>query len=709
MCSATAASAAGLIFLDDLNGHPAGTDIVVTTPDSNGLAWTGTAGEIFYVLPGGVADFGPNSDHAIVQSTLSPSFSFSTLPPGEVVHLQVKMRNISFFPAANPLASSRVDLLTGAGGVIYLGELHSAGYWAANSAPAPAGAGTPIQSSITTGQSSLFLLDLYLDPYDEFADGPEKNALLGVSEIVEGEIVSTHLYCGRIDDLAHDTVITAVQLVRNIHNVVFFDDLILEAIATPRFIVFADDLDGSEGDLAGTTPDANGAVWTEAGSLAGELRFGALGGVEDDGPNSGDTIVASNLLIPFDFDELASGSCTVLHVQVTMENIAPLPAANVLESTRLELLTSAGGVIYLGELDTVGRWGANAGLTLGAAGSPISSGATTAQPDPFVLDLYLDPKDSFENGTLSNVELALFGHPKISGNLVGLAPDTVITAVRLVRDGDDVVAFDDLLIEVMCAPQLFKNDLSPMSLSKEAVNDTGQPATGFEWLVLGRHTILGERASPGFFNDFSVEHNSGTTLLRWEAAAPFSLDPGNSASFAFEVGGEAPITLKAAWTSGGVVTGCAPQLTIAPDFVFFFWILAAMDLPPFCPEFDVYVGEISVEWLADEAALEDLSSTADRSPIRTDVLPGLFLIPWRADLPLALPLPPPPNAHFGVIKLSVADNPGLTGASVDFLQVALGPVPKVPAGSHWGTAILIALLASLGASVASRARSVRAR
>lgn len=225
---------ATVIFRDGLDGAP-GTDIGGTVPFGGG-AWTGTGGQFLFATGGGVQDVGPNirQSSARTISTLSPAFALTSLAAGEVLHLQATMANISATPATNIFESTRVDLVTGTPSIgnITLGELSFAppgqisnnGNWGANTY-----GGSPITSGITTGNSGQVLLDLYLDPNDVFQDGTNLNAIVTVNG---GPPIR-----GEIKDLASTTVINQIQLVRNLDDEVFFNDLTLErmpACATPH-------------------------------------------------------------------------------------------------------------------------------------------------------------------------------------------------------------------------------------------------------------------------------------------------------------------------------------------------------------------------------------------------------------------------------------------------------------------------------------------
>jgi cysteine-rich repeat protein len=253
------------------------------------------------------------------------------------------------------------------------------------------------------------------------------------------------------------------------------------------------------------------------------------------------------------------------------------------------------------------------------------------------------------------------------------------------------------------------------AIAKHVLNHTGQPANGFEWLVEGNYSSVPvlNYQSPASFSAFSKTLFSGNTLFRWEAVPPTAtIAAGASADFAFRVAGPPPNTLKAAWTLNGVVTACIPQITLidVPHFgciggCDFLYFRNTVNDPPICPDTDLYVGDISIEWLQTEAPLEDLNEFADRSPIRTDVVPGTHMIPAGFEVPLSTPLPPPADATFAMIKVSIADDPGLTDASTDYFQVAMSPLPPaVPAASRWGTVALVALITLLWAHVTIQRR-----
>lgn len=268
---------AATIFADDLDGTP-GAAIIGTAPEVGGNAWTGfgaqPSGQFHFAAGGGVADVGPNIylSHAGVASTLQSSFVFSSLASGEVLHVRVRMANISATPVSNLLASSRLDLVVDTSGRIYLGELNTGGDWGANAI-----GGNSISSGVTTGQSGLFTLDLYLDPLDVAGDGPTQNALLSVN--------SACLVPGSIVGLSTSTVLSAVLMIRNIDNEVLFDDILIQSGPLPAPCLCESDsalvvhyrfdepsslgLDSSANGLDGEI----GAVGGARGSCGAALRF----------------------------------------------------------------------------------------------------------------------------------------------------------------------------------------------------------------------------------------------------------------------------------------------------------------------------------------------------------------------------------------------------------------------------------------------------
>jgi hypothetical protein len=167
------------------------------------------------------------------------------------------------------------------------------------------------------------------------------------------------------------------------------------------------------------------------------------------------------------------------------------------------------------------------------------------------------------------------------------------------------------------------------------------------------------------------------------------------------------------WTRDGVVTGCIRQGTITDvdnnvasgDFTVFLGNTIE-DFVLFPCSGGLYIGGIVAEWLGSEAPLEDLTEGADRSPIRTDVIPGTHFVAAGAEIPVSIP-PPPAGARFAVIKLAIAGDPGLTDASVDYVQFGIpsptGPAVTVPVVSQLGLAALGVLILGLGMH-ASRAR-----
>jgi len=441
LATACAVADIGIVFQDDLDG-PAGLDIVGTTPEIGGSAWTNGGlqfGQFHFAAAGGAQDAGPNSrtTNSYVSSTLTSPFVLSSLGPGQILHLRVTMANISGAPSTNPFESSRVDLVANtSGGIIGLGELGTGRNWGANS-----GMGDALASAVTTAQSGQFTLDLYLDPNDVFADGAQLNAIVTVNG---GCRIG-----GVIEGLSTGTSISAVRLVRNVDDEVLFDNLTLETIAPPTWssMLFQDDLDGPTGaSIVDTSPETGGAAWTESGLSADQFHFAGSSGVQDTGPNGLNASVTSALLSPFGLSSLSVGE--VLHLHITMANIAASPVANPFESSRVDLITNtSGGLIGLGELGTGHSWGANS-----AMGNPISSGLTTGQSGSFVLDLYLDPNDALGDGNDGNAIVTLNGGPVIRGTITDLSSGTTVTAVRLVRNVDDEVFFDDLFLERACLP-----------------------------------------------------------------------------------------------------------------------------------------------------------------------------------------------------------------------------------------------------------------
>jgi len=429
------------LFFDDFEG-PAASEIIGTIPEVGGSAWTGAglqpSGQ-FRFAASGVEDVGPNGLNAMVHSVLAAPYSLSELAEGEVLRLSVTMSNRAGSPPANLLQSSRVDLGSTTSGNIMMGEIATGGTWGANS-----DAGDAIPSGVSTGTPGRFDLQLYLDPRDEFADGPTFNAAFRLGD---GCLVP-----GSIQNLSTGTVVAALRLVRNIDDEVLFDDLRLASVPVPASgttVLFHDALDDTLGtELIGTIPDQGGGPWTGGGSLSsGEFRFADGGGVTDEGPNARihHAIVTSALTGGVSFASLAQTA--PIRLRVTMRNLAADPAVNPFESTRVDLRTDDGNWLYLGELHTAGDFASSSSALV-----PMPSSVSTRQGARTDLELFLDPYDAIGDGASYNALLRVNSGPPIRGLLASLTPNTVLTDLQLVRNVDDEVLFDDLTLDVACVP-----------------------------------------------------------------------------------------------------------------------------------------------------------------------------------------------------------------------------------------------------------------
>jgi uncharacterized repeat protein (TIGR01451 family) len=261
-------------------------------------------------------------------------------------------------------------------------------------------------------------------------------------------------------------------------------------------------------------------------------------------------------------------------------------------------------------------------------------------------------------------------------------------------------------------------DYSLGSVNKAFSNGTNQPANDFEWLLEGTPLVIGHHDGPASgnpsstFGSFTINQVGGNTLLTWRNPGA-NIAPGGLAQLGFSVLGPMPKTLKTTWTLDGLVTGCVPQATVSvddfgsipPDFTLLFGN-TAQDFGQLGPCWGTkFIGGIVVEWLDTEAPLEDLVEGVDRFPVRTDVIPGTYSMPGDTELPLSIPSPPA-NARFAVVKVSIADNPGMTDPSIDYVQVEFQPAPAVPVASQWGHVTLIALVAWFGTQFSRRSKAL---
>jgi hypothetical protein len=95
----------------------------------------------------------------------------------------------------------------------------------------------------------------------------------------------------------------------------------------------------------------------------------------------------------------------------------------------------------------MGDYGANADVD-----APMVSGVPTQQAGRTDLEVYLDPNDAIGDGSSYNAVLRVNGGNPIRGLLASVSASTTITEVRLIRNVDDEVLFDDLTIETTCVP-----------------------------------------------------------------------------------------------------------------------------------------------------------------------------------------------------------------------------------------------------------------
>jgi hypothetical protein len=257
----------------------------------------------------------------------------------------------------------------------------------------------------------------------------------------------------------------------------------------------------------------------------------------------------------------------------------------------------------------------------------------------------------------------------------------------------------------------FGDHLAPeVTVTKEIVNDTGQPVNDVEWTVYGDYTSTLVAHSDGPFQNFAVTLVGGNTRFTWSNPAA-NIAPGGSVTLGVTVYEPYPITKRVTWTFNGQFIDCVEQVSDvdnvveADDFTSLFGNTIS-DFGEIDPcEYDRWVGDAFVEWLATEAPIEDLTDGVDRSPLRTDVISGTYQVPPDTEVPLTTP-PPPAGARFAVIRFAVADGPGLTDASIDYVQVGVpapsAAGPAVPVASRLGVVALVVLLLLLGSTIRRR-------
>jgi len=257
-------------------------------------------------------------------------------------------------------------------------------------------------------------------------------------------------------------------------------------------------------------------------------------------------------------------------------------------------------------------------------------------------------------------------------------------------------------------PDLTKFGIPRDCISKRATNRTGQPANDFHWVVQGYYPLfpfnfLLSHNSTHPYTGFSAIPVQGNTVFTW--TFPDDVSAGDWVYFGYCVPPQLPHTVSTVWTSNGIITGWIPQMSFVDPNVSspvkgikngVLRFENTVDDPPDSPGGALHAGNISIEWLAGPAPLDDLNEFATLSPLRVDVVGGTHLVAAGATLPLSIPLPPA-DARFALVKVSIADDASLTDASVDYIQVSLPPF--LPTLSKSGMAMLFAFVALIGTVV----------
>jgi len=222
-----------------------------------------------------------------------------------------------------------------------------------------------------------------------------------------------------------------------------------------------------------------------------------------------------------------------------------------------------------------------------------------------------------------------------------------------------------------------------VGVNKDLQNNTGQIADGIKILIGGSYTALSHYdgyPANRFSKYTETPAAGGTTMLTW--SHPNSgVQPGQITHVGLAIPASALNILGVFWIRDEKTIGCAHQVSTHTHS----WgspgariIYANNTLA--CQRIKRYVGEMVVEWHAEQVPLADLNPRIHRKPIRTDVIhhPVISLVPGataRVPVPTA-----PANARFGVIVHKVSGDPKLAGPDVttDFLEFAVTRSPVRP-------------------------------
>ena len=203
-----------------------------------------------------------------------------------------------------------------------------------------------------------------------------------------------------------------------------------------------------------------------------------------------------------------------------------------------------------------------------------------------------------------------------------------------------------------------------VSVNKDLINTTRQPATGIRIVVAGIREITWhfDDYPPTPWPAFTVSYVGGNTVLEWSGK---NVAPSSMTHVGAQMAGSTLTIVSMAWLKDSTVIGIPIQLNhrllgngtvlvLANDFV---------------PEV-VTPQNAFVEFFADPTPLDEMNPTGKRTPLQTVRLQ----IPQPSEVgpggALRIPLPTaPPEARYAMFRMELAGPQGL--ATLDFLQLPL--------------------------------------
>jgi hypothetical protein len=231
-----------------------------------------------------------------------------------------------------------------------------------------------------------------------------------------------------------------------------------------------------------------------------------------------------------------------------------------------------------------------------------------------------------------------------------------------------------------------------VGVNKDFVNNTGQTVNDFEWLAQGSYTSVISHYDGPFpgepnstFTSFTITPSGPNTLFTWSGT---SFPPGATAHVGLTLAGTNFTTLGVFWTLNGTPVGCVHQVPIGQGHSHMIVgqpsQVAFDNVAQNCESVPLYIGNVAILWYAQEVPLANLNvglTSSGITPISTQSITGITLVPPGGESIVSVPNGAPAGANFAVVEYTVSSSSTLASPAntADFAQYQVVTPPATAA------------------------------